>query len=78
MGYTMKVDGFEEFSEKLTQLGDSAPGVASQALYDGAGVMADAVTKSAETIRTEKFHYSVFPGATTRLPSPESNCSYLK
>lgn len=71
MGYTMKVDGFEEFSEKLTQLGDSAPGVASQALYDGAGVMADAVTKSAESIRTEKFHYSVFPGATTRMPSPE-------
>lgn len=71
MGYTMKVDGMAEISEQLSQLGESATSVASQALYEGAGVMADAITKSAETIRTEEFHYSVFPGATTRLPSPE-------
>lgn len=71
MPYTMKVDGMEEVSEMLGQLGESAPKVASTALYEGAGIMADEVSKAADTIRTEKFHYAVFPGATTRLPTPE-------
>ena len=71
MAYTMKVDGMEELSEMLSEFQEKAPAVASKALYDGAGIMADAVNKEAGNIRTETFHYAVFPGATSRLPSPE-------
>ena len=68
MAYTMKVDGMEEISEKLTQLAERAPAVASGALYEGAGIMADEVAKAADSINTKPFHYAVF---ITRDPSPE-------
>lgn len=68
MAVTMTVDGLEEISEMLNQLGNDAQKIASLALYEGAGVMADEVFRSAETIRTEPFRYAVFG---TRLPSPE-------
>ncbi len=71
MGYTMKVDGFEEYSEKLGQLGDSAPGVAAGALYEGAGVMADEISRAAETIQTAPFKWASRTRNETRLPSPE-------
>lgn len=68
MAYTMKVDGIEELSEMLGQMGEKAPAVASGALYEGAGIMADELRKGADTINTGQFHYAVF---VTRLPSPE-------
>lgn len=71
MAYTMKVEGMDGISKMLSEMSESAPGVASQAVYKGAGIMRDAVAGGAESIRTEKFHYAVFPGTTTRLPSPE-------
>ena len=71
MGYTMKTEGLDEVSTMLTQLGDKAEKVASSGLYDGAGVMADEVKRQADSIQDGRFHYSVFPGATTRLPSYE-------
>ena len=71
MGYTMKVDGFEEYSEKLSQLGESAAGVASQALYEGAGVMADEINRAAETIQTAPFKWASRTRNEIRLPSPE-------
>lgn len=69
MPYQMKVDGMVELSETLTKLGDSAPAVAAQALYEGAGLMAEEIRKGAETIKTAPFKYAK-PGE-TRLPSPE-------
>ena len=69
MAMTMKVQGMDELSEKLNRLGNQAEGVAAQALYKGAGVMADAFTAASKTIRAEKFHY-VFNGR-KRLPSYE-------
>ena len=69
MPYQMKVDGMVELSETLTKLGDSAPAVAAQALYEGAGLMAEEIRKGAETIKTAPFKYAK-PGE-YRLPSPE-------
>ena len=69
MAMTMNVKGMDELSEKLSNLGSQAEGVASQALYKGAGVMADAFTAASKAIRAEKFHY-VFNGH-KRLPSYE-------
>jgi hypothetical protein len=64
----MKVDGMVEISELLEKMEQQAPGVASQALYDGAGIMAEEIRKSAESIRTAPFQYA---REGTRLPSPE-------
>ena len=68
MPIQMKVEGLAGLSEQLSQMGESAQGVAASALYEGAGVMADAIHKGADTVNTEPFHYAVF---VTRLPSPE-------
>ena len=58
MAITMQVSGLEEISRMLEKLGDAAPEVAAKALYDGAGVMADAYTDAALSIKAEKFHYA--------------------
>ena len=71
MAYTMKVEGMAEISEMLTTMQEKAPAVAAMGLYEGAGIMADAITDGAKQIRTEPFHYAAVPGVTTRLPSPE-------
>ena len=75
MPYTMQVDGMEDLSRKLTELGDKAQSVASKGLYDGAGVMADSIRMSAENIHTAPFHYAVF---ITREPSPEEKAAVLQ
>lgn len=64
----MKVDGMTEISEMLTKLEEKAPAIAAQALYDGAGIMAEEITKGAESIRTAPFKYAK---EERRLPSPE-------
>lgn len=69
MAYQMKVEGTEEISKMLTTMADKAPGVASQAVYSGAGLMRDEVAKGAESIRTAPFKWA---GSNDyRLPSPE-------
>lgn len=75
MAYTMQVDGLEDMSRKLTELGEKAQGVASMGLYDGAGVMADCIKLAAESIHTAPFHYAVF---ITREPSPEEKAAVLQ
>lgn len=67
----MKVDGMEEISEMLNQLDVQAQSVASQALYEGAGLMADELQKSVKTIRTAQFKWASRTRGETRLPSPE-------
>ena len=69
MAIQMKIDGMEEISKMLEELEEKAPFVASQALYKGAGEMADAVSKAARGIMTAPFKFAK-PGE-TRLPSPE-------
>ena len=60
MAMTMKVDGIEELSRKLTDLGDRAEDVAAKALYAGAGVMANAYRNAAASVRAQPFRYAVF------------------
>ena len=60
MALTMQVEGIEELSRKLTALGDKAEEVASRALYDGAGVMANAYRNAAASVRAQPFRYAVF------------------
>jgi len=68
MPYQMKTEGMEEISELLEKMGAAAGSVAAQGLYEGAGVMADELGKSVQTIRTAPFQ---FAREGTRLPSPE-------
>ena len=68
MAYRMNVDGMSEISEMLTKMEKQAPAIAAQALYDGAGIMADEVKKGAEAIKTAPFQ---FTRQGRRLPSPE-------
>lgn len=68
MPYELKVDGMEELSKVLEELGEAAPAAAASALYEGAGLMAEEIRKGAEAIRTEPFRYT---RDGTRLPSPE-------
>ena len=73
MAMTMKVEGLDELSRKLAQLGDKAEEVASRALYDGAGVMADAYAQAVNSIQTEPFRYAF--GDRKRPPSPEEKAA---
>lgn len=73
MAMTMKVEGLDELSRKLAQLGDRAEEVASRALYDGAGVMANAYSQAVESIQTEPFRYAF--GTRQRYPSPEEKAA---
>ncbi len=67
MPYVIEVDGMATISEQLTKLEERARGVAARGLYEGAKVMADAMNKGAEGIRTEPFKGK----RASRMPSPE-------
>ena len=71
MPMSMKTEGLEELSGMLAQLGDKAEDVATGALYDGAGVVADAFSRAVANIRTEPFKYK----KAHRLPSPEEKAA---
>ena len=69
MPFSIEVTGMEELLRKMDQLPEKAAGVAAEALYEGAGVMADAVSQAVKSIATEPFRYAA--GGRTRKPSPE-------
>lgn len=69
MAMRIKTDGLTEVGEMLARLEGKAQEVASGALYDGAGIVADAFSAAVRSIRTEPFRYA--PPGKTRLPSPE-------
>lgn len=75
MAYRMKTEGLDELGEMLRRLGEKAEGAASQALYEGAGIMADEIKKGAESIKTAPFKYAG-PGE-SRKPSPEEKAVVL-
>jgi len=77
MAMTMRTEGLEEAEAMLSRLGESAGAVAAYGLYDGAGIMADAINAQAAAIRTEGFHYAALPGVTMRLPSPEEKAALM-
>lgn len=77
MAYTMQVEGLEDLSRKLTQAGEKAQAIAAMGLYDGAGAMADEIKNAADSIKTSKFHYAVFPPTVQRDPTPEEKAVVL-
>lgn len=75
MAYTMQVEGIEELSKKLVELGDKADGVAALSLYEGARVMADAYSAAANGLKAEEFHYAF--GGNRRGTSYEEKAAIL-
>ena len=73
MAYELKVDGMTEISELLSKMEAAAPAIASEALYEGAGVMSTEINTAAATIRTG-------PGSTreeARYATPEEKAAVL-
>lgn len=73
MAFTMQVEGIEELSQKLNELGEKAEAVAAMALYDGAGVMANAYTQAVNSVHAEPFRYAF--GGRKRFPSYEEKAA---
>ena len=69
MAWSFKVEGMEELIGKMNKLPDKGAKIASEALYEGAGVVADAVSGAVQGIATEPFKYA--RGGKKRKPSPE-------
>ena len=75
MPYEINVDGMREVADMLDKLDKEAPRVASMALYEGAGIMAESIKAAAEGIRTAPFRFA--RDGQTRLPSPEEKAIVL-
>ena len=69
MAYKISTSGMDDLLGKLQKAGDAAHDIAAAGLYEGAGVMADAVSQAVRSIATEPFRYAA--GGRRRLPSPE-------
>lgn len=69
MPFSLEWEGADELLRKMDKLPEKAAKIAAEALYEGAGVMADAITQSVKSIKTEPFRYA--GGGKKRLPSPE-------
>lgn len=69
MPFTIQVDGLSELIRGMDRLPEKAADVAALALYDGAGVVADAVSQAVQGIATEPFRYVT--NGKKRKPSPE-------
>ena len=69
MPFTIQVKGLDELLRQLDKAEGNAEHVAAEALYEGAGVMADAVSRAVQGIATEPFKYAA--GGKKRKASPE-------
>ena len=69
MPFSIQVEGMNELIRSMEKLPEKAAKVAAEALYEGAGVMADTVSRAVQGIATEPFHYAT--GGQKRKPSPE-------
>ena len=74
MPYTMQIEGMDKITEMLKTAGDRAVGIAALALYDGAGVVADEISKGARGISTQPFRYA---NGWQRDPSPEEKAAVV-
>lgn len=64
-----KVTGMDDLIKKMQKLPQKAAKIAAEALYEGAGVVADAVTKETKGIKTKPFIKAT--GGYKRKASPE-------
>lgn len=69
MPFSIQWEGADELLRKMDKLPEKAAKIAAEALYEGAGVMADAVSQAVHGIATEDFRYAA--GGRKRMPSPE-------
>ena len=69
MAFSFHVSGMDELNSRMEKLGGEALHIAAEGLYEGAGVVADAVSSAVNGIVTEKFKYAA--GGKKRKPSPE-------
>ena len=69
MAGTIKTDGIAQTLAMLATLGKAAQGVAAMALYVGAGIVADEVSREIQGISTAPFKYA--KNGEKRKPSPE-------
>ena len=69
MAFMIDVSGMKELQEKIKKLQEKSQYAASEALYEGAGVVANAVSQAVQGIATEPFHYA--KNGERRKPSPE-------
>ena len=70
---TISTEGLDQLSKMLAELGNKAQDVASASLFDGAGVVADALNAGIGKIQTAPFKYA--PEGHTRLPSPQEKAA---
>ena len=75
MAWGIHVEGMQQLYDAFDKLPAKAQKIASEALYEGAGVVADAVSSAVNSIATEKFQYA--KGGRKRLPSPEEKAILL-
>lgn len=66
--WSVEVKGMDELAAAFIKLPEKARDISSKALYEGAGIVADALTREINGIKTAPFKYT--KGA-RRLPSPE-------
>lgn len=76
MAFSIQWDGAAELMKKMDQLPEKADKVAAQALYEGAKVMADEVSRAIGKIATEPFKYA--SGGKKRKPSPEEKAALME
>ena len=69
MACKISTSGMDELLGKIQRAGEAAHDIAAAGLYEGAGVVADSVSRAVGSIATEKFRYAA--GGAKRLPSPE-------
>ena len=69
MAFSIRVDGLDQLMKQMEKAGENAEHVAAEGLYEGAGVMADAVSRAVQGIATEPFKYAT--GGKKRKASPE-------
>ena len=69
MPFNIHVEGMEELIDRMERLPEKAAKIAAEALYEGAGVTADAVSQAVHGIATEPFRYA--KSGQKRKPSPE-------
>ena len=73
MAIRIENDGLDQLGKMLARLANEAQDVAAGALFDGAGVIADALNKGIDGIQTEQFTYAA--GGRKRKPSPQEKAA---
>jgi len=74
MPYTLKVEGMDEITAMLKKAENGAQGIAARALYVGAGIVADEISKGARGVNTSRFRYA---NGWQRDPSPEEKAAVV-